>query len=299
MSKPGLFAAALCILAVLSAAPAWADPMEDAKAGVQAYNQGRLDLALKFYNRALATGVFSRENRAIIHVNRGNVWKDMGQRDRAIQEYTEAIKFNPSLAMAYNNRGGVLMQKGQVNHAVQDFNQAIRLDPRNAMAYTNRGSAWQATGQYDRAIQDYYQAIRLKPDYADAYFNRGSALLVKGRTDQAIEDFYKAIKLNRNHAFAYSALARIMATSLDDRRRNGKKAVELARHAVGLRRTAYTLDCLAAAYAEAGMFNDAVRTQQQAIDLLGPRGPAGQKQRYLICLKLYQSGSPLREMARK
>ena len=295
MSKHGLIAAALCLLALLSAGPAWADPAEDAQAALQAYNQGRLDLALQLYNRALATGVFTRENRAIIHLNRGNVWKDKGQRDRAIADYSEAIRFNPSLVMAYNNRGAILVQKGLTDRAVKDLNQAIRLDPRNAMAYSNRGSAWQARGQYDRAIQDYFQAIRLKPDYADAYYNRGATWLLKGNTDRAIEDFHQAIKHNRNHVHAFQALARIKATSLDGRYRDGKNAVGLARHAVGLHRSTLTLDTLAAAYAEAGMFKDAVRTQRQAIDLLGPRATDGERRRLNICLKLYQSGRPLRE----
>jgi hypothetical protein len=46
----------------------------------------------------------SRRDRAIAHYNRGNAFASQGEDDRAIADYTESIKFNPSFAFAWFNR---------------------------------------------------------------------------------------------------------------------------------------------------------------------------------------------------
>ena len=64
---------------------------------------------------------------------------------------------------------------GQYDRAIQDYDQAIRLNPNWAEAFNNRGRAYSDKGQHDRAIQDLDQAIRLNPNFAEAFYNRGHA----------------------------------------------------------------------------------------------------------------------------
>ena len=83
--------------------------------------------------------------------------------------------------LAYNNRGNACDAKGDHDRAIADYTEAIRLDPKYACAYNNRGLAWRAKGDHDRAIADYTEAIRLDPKYAVAYYNRGRAWRRQGR----------------------------------------------------------------------------------------------------------------------
>jgi len=109
--------------------------------------------------------------------------------DEQLRCYTEAIRFNPRDALAFNNRGDARYKKGDPDGAMQDFEQAIRLKPDYATAFYNRGLARKGKGDLEGALQDYETAIRLKPDYASAFYNRGIARKAKGDLDGAIQDY--------------------------------------------------------------------------------------------------------------
>ena len=63
--------------------------------------------------------------------------------------------------------------KGEHDKAITDFSEAIRLDPKYVNAYIGRGLCWYNKGEYEKAMADYNEAIRLDPEYAGAYLNRG------------------------------------------------------------------------------------------------------------------------------
>ncbi|MBN2021958.1 MAG: trypsin-like peptidase domain-containing protein, partial [Pirellulales bacterium] len=115
--------------------------------------------------------------------------------DRAIADYTEAIRLDPKNALAYFFRGFAYRHKHEYDSAIADFTEAIRLDPKDADAYVWRGFAYLRKYEYDRAIADFTEAIRLKPEYALAYSGRGDAYRLKHEYDSAIADFTEAIRL--------------------------------------------------------------------------------------------------------
>ena len=55
----------------------------------------------------------------------------------------------------------------QYDRAITDYTEAIRFDPKNVMAYYNRGIAHADRQDYEKAINDYNAAIRLDPKYID------------------------------------------------------------------------------------------------------------------------------------
>jgi tetratricopeptide (TPR) repeat protein len=122
--------------------------------------------------------------------------------DRAIGDYTQAIRIDPNNALAYNERGRVYSDKGDQDKAIADCNQAIKLNPNYALAYRNRGLAYNNKGQYDRAIEDYNAAIRLDPNDAAAYLNRGLAYVNKGDYTRARADWTRALQLDPNNTAA-------------------------------------------------------------------------------------------------
>ena len=162
------------------------------------------------------------------------------------------------------------------------------------IAYNNRGNAYLVKHQYDRAIADYDAAIRLKPDFAVAYYNRGLAHANSGQYDRAVADFGSAARLEPDHARAHNSLAWLLATAPRTPVRNGARAIASASRAVSLRDIAEYRDTLAAAYAEAGRFADAVREQARAIEMARREG-IDDLTDWHDRLRLYERGQPFRE----
>jgi tetratricopeptide (TPR) repeat protein len=122
--------------------------------------------------------------------------------DRAIADYTEAIRLDPKYATAYKYRGDAYYDKGDYDRAIADYTETIRLNPNHDSAYSWRGSAYNIKSDFDKAIADFTEAIRLKPD-GYRYDSRGSAYLGKKDYDRAIADYDKAIQINSNSTGFY------------------------------------------------------------------------------------------------
>ena len=135
--------------------------------------------------------------------NRGLAYANLGQYNRAIEDYNETIRLKPNLANAYSNRGLAYANLGQYQLSIDDYNEAIRLSPASVQYYQNRGSSYLNLGHYQRSIEDFNKAILLNPNYNLGYSNRGIAYTYLGQYNRAIEDYNTAIRLKPNDAGAY------------------------------------------------------------------------------------------------
>jgi tetratricopeptide (TPR) repeat protein len=173
-----------------------------------------LDRQIAGCTRTLASPDLARP--AIPFAYRGDAWRSKGEFDRAIADYSEAIRLEPDLATVHASRGNVWMEKGEYDRAISDLDEAIRLapkftliynTPKFALLYNSRGVVWQAKGEHDRAIEDFDRAVRIDPRFAVAYANRGESWRLKGDLDHALTDQDKAIALDPNGLLAHAARA--------------------------------------------------------------------------------------------
>ena len=214
--------------------------------------------------------------------------------EEAIEAFNKAVGKDPSYADAYNNRGVAWYHKGDYERAMADYDMALSINPNYADPYNNRGVIWYHKGNYERAIADYSKALDLNPRYADAYSNRGDALFQKGDYKRAVSDCNKALGIDPRHDKAYNQLAWILAVCPDERYRDGAKAIELAKKAVELNPDPDFYDTLAAAYAEAGRYEEATAIQEKVINLLKKEGRTEKLAVYIERMNAYKGKKPWR-----
>jgi tetratricopeptide (TPR) repeat protein len=232
--------------------------------------------------------------------NLGNALIQKGRLDEAIIQYQKALDTVPDNAEVHNSFGSALFQNGRTDEAIIQFQKALAIQPNHPKAENNLGNALIQKGRAEEAVMHWQKALAMQPGFAEADYNLGHYLLQKGRLDEAVIHFQKALAVQPGLVEAQNDLARsawALATSPDAAVRNGTKAVELAQQADQLSggRNPLMAATLAAAYAEAGKFGDAIATAQRALQLAD-----GQKNDALAAvlqqeIKLYAAGTPLRE----
>jgi protein O-mannosyl-transferase len=264
--------------------------------GTALFKKGQVDEAIVQFQMALEI----RPESAQTQNNLGVALARNGQVDAAMAHFQKAVEAKPEHAEAHNNLGNVLLQKGRVDEAIVHYQMALEARPNNATARHSLGTALLQKGQVDEAIIQFQRALEFQPDYADAHHNLGSALLQKGRVNEAIAHFEKALEIRPDFALAHDDLghvAWVLATSPQASVRNGARAVELAQQAERLSegRNPAILGTLAAAYAEAGRFTEAVATAQRALQLANAQNNTALADALQGQLRLYQTGLPLRD----
>jgi tetratricopeptide (TPR) repeat protein len=220
--------------------------------------------------------------------------------DEAERLFFESARLNPGYEAAQNNCGFVLARRGRVDEAIAHYRRALDIWPEYADAHVNLGNALFSQGKFDDAIEHYAHALRSRPDLLEPHNNMAFALLAKGRPKEAIAQFDQALRVSPSSTTALVGLARTLAVSEDPGVRNGALAVELAERATRLseRRDPAVLDVLAAAYAEAGRFDEGVAAAEAALDLARRTNRSGLASELEARLRLYRAGLPFHETRR-
>ena len=265
------------------------------------------------------------------HNNLGNLLLQQGKVDEAIAHFQKALELRPLFADARSNLGGALLQQGHPGEAVVQFQKALEITPNDPVTRYNLGSALLKSGRVDEAITQFQGVLDIRSDFPEACSKLGSALLQHGRVDEALAQFRRAVQLNPAlanvqsdlgtlllqkgwvdeavahyqaalalqpaNALFLNNLAWVLATCPNPEVRNGPKAVELAQKAerLGGAGNPAMLGTLAAAYAEAGQFPEALRTAQQALELATAQTNSAQADMLRANIALFRAGSPFHE----
>jgi protein O-mannosyl-transferase len=211
--------------------------------------------------------------------------------------WKDCVKKSPYKPRQHYNLGVVLARNGSLDQAITQYRTALKFKPDYSDAYYNLGNAFARKGDAEAAINNYRKALQFDPDLFKSYYNIAKILFNQGKTDEAIYNYQKALAINIETPQTLFNLSWIYATSEQRKYRNGMKAVKLAKKLCKLTgyRQPLAMDALAAAYAETGNFDEAVKTAQKALSLALQFGPKELALGLQKRLELYQLGRPYRQ----
>ena len=246
----------------------------------------------------------------------------------------DTLAKNPAAADAHNDLGSILARRQDFSAAVNEFNTAFQQRPEDANIRLNLGQAMAMQGRLDLAAEHYQAALKLRPGDPLIHLKYGQILSQQGKVRPAILQlqagiifqnrgqpaadtrihlaalYYQtghyrrataqlrlAIQTDTNSVDAANNLAWILATCPNHQLRDGAEAVTWAERACRLSgfTSATPISTLAAAYAEAGRFTEAVETANRALQLQNAHGEFQQAAVNQQLLAYYQAGHPFHE----
>jgi Flp pilus assembly protein TadD len=262
---------------------------------------------------------FLTVQRAKVMANEETLWRD-------------TVAKNPNAWSAQNNLACILAEQNKIAEAITHFDASLQLYPDNAQAHGNLGKALTLQNKFSEAEAHLRTAAALKPKEPEFHRSLAYALGGQGKTDEALGQLRQAADLepgverrlelagmlhqsgkDREAIAEYrrvlgaqplsvevlNNLAWLLATSAVDSARNGPDAVGYAESACQQTQNqdAMTLGTLAAAYAEAGRFSDAVATAEKAANLAAAAGNSRFATINTQLMRLYRTGKPYHEKA--
>jgi 4-amino-4-deoxy-L-arabinose transferase-like glycosyltransferase/Tfp pilus assembly protein PilF len=162
---------------------------------------------------------------------------------------------------------GAWEQQQALETETSRFQAALNRNPNDPEAHFQLGLAWLGRAQPREAAVEFSAVLRVKPDDLAARLQLAGLASSQHNTSEAIDRYRDTLRVAPDSVLALNNLAWILATDSDQRFRNGREAVSLAERASALtaRTNALVTGTLAAAYAEAGRFDDAIAAANQAI----------------------------------
>lgn len=211
----------------------------------------------------------------------------------------QTVRDDPGNSLALGSLGYTELVAGRLQEAERLLRRSLEIRPIGHIALMGMGKLLEKSGRLNEAIDYYRQACRYGPEKAHYFMLLGSSLAARGDFREAAEVFSQALERMPNEPELLNGMAWILATAPDASLRNAGQAVQYAEKAVMLTKgkDASALDTLAAAYAEAGRFNDAISTMQQALKLL-EQSDSPDVRDMRNRLELYRRGQPFRDQAR-
>lgn len=267
--------------------------------GEALFNRARVLAVQKEYEKALEllnrAAKLDPKNPAVLMI-RAAVYQELKKTDEALKDINEAIKLRPGNPALLRLRAAILAGSGKFSEAIADLEQVRKAQSGEdeVTLALQLGLLYSAQKFYGKAIEQFTKVLEVDPKNVAALRGRADALLSMGRHAEAIKDYEKALEVDPNDSGVLNNLAWVLATSPDDKLRDGKRALELAKKACELTqyKEAHILSTLAAAYAELGDLKTAIEWSKKAVEL----GEGEEKEALMKELETYKSGKPMREL---
>ena len=227
-------------------------------------NRGKTNKAIEI----LSKEIVNNPDDSFAYFTRGVVYAKNNEPNKALADYSMAIKFNPEDYYAYYNRSRIYRILKEYKLELADLNKTILIKPNFWIAYLQKGDFFQFINKdYPQALINYDIALKLVPDNANAYYAKARLLYDMKQYQNAFHLFKKAHSISPNNVIICNDYAWRLIMCPNKTYCNIPKAFNLAKDAYKYYRGFVTCDTLAAVYAYKKDFNNAIKYQNQAIEM--------------------------------
>ena len=254
---------------------------------------GKLDEAADHYRRAIRL----RSDFAPSYSNLALVLQQIGDIAGAERNFEHAIRINPRFAKARNNLAVLHLKNNRLAEAETQLLEVVSINPDFVEGHFNLGRVRQRLGRLAAAAGHFRRAIQINPEYSPAHAELGVLLLRQDLDLEAAVHLRKAISASRTPALGLAdSWAWLLATSSIHEVRDGPEALHWARYCVKRTqaRSSRSLSTLAAAHAELGQSDEAIRWQTRAVEL----APVSERSLHTSRLEKLRAGYPIRRQTR-
>jgi len=233
------------------------------------------------------------DNLAVLLLRAG-VYQELGQKEKALADVDAALNLEPESSAALRLRALLLAESGKPEEAIAVLEKLRQQDPKDTLVLLQLAMLYNNQHKIDKALEIYGAVLAEDPDQWMALRGRADALLNAAKQAEAIADYDKALKLRPQDSGILNNLAWVLATSPEEKLRDGKRAIVLATQACELTeyKMPHILSTLAAAYAETGDFPAAIKWATKGLELAKEE----QKKELAKELESYRAGKPFREL---
>jgi tetratricopeptide (TPR) repeat protein len=264
------------------------------------------------YNLALALGMQKKYDDAVKHLavvlaldssypdarnTLGRIYLKQGKNNEAIECFTKLLPLKKNMEELHYNLAAAFSQQGKYDESIKHFSAVLDMNSNYLDAREKMGNVLLAAGKTDEGIAYLNEVLPNSADKWNIYSNLGTAYLLQGKTELAIQSWKKAVKIKPDDVRNLNNLAWLLATRDNVSTEDINKSIEFAQHACEL--TEYKkpqfLDTLAAAYAAAGKFPDAIVAAEKALNAARAEGKEDMARDIQSHLECYQTSQPYRE----
>ncbi|QLI81659.1 tetratricopeptide repeat protein [Chitinibacter fontanus] len=143
---------------------------------------------------------------AALHLNYGNILKQLGRYDEARVAYEQALHWQPNWADAHYNLGNLALVQQNPIAATEHYRATLDANPAHIEAHYNLATILTNLGQFAPAHQHFAAALALNPNHADALHNLGRLYRRQNQIEQARHYYQAALLANSEHALAKYSL---------------------------------------------------------------------------------------------
>ena len=130
------------------------------------------------------------------HTSLGHGLWNVGEWNRAEEEFKRAIQLNPGYATAHQWYGLYLYSTGRADEAVAHGRTSRRLDPVSRVAAVELEGTLRVAGRIEEAIEQAREATQLAPGWPDGWFSLAFDLVRNGEYEPALNAWVQAERLS-------------------------------------------------------------------------------------------------------